>query len=136
MILEFCFTDDYLLGRDTPSSQITEGEEGRGGEEEIRGSANEHRQVVPSVSKQSRSDIDDKFGKFEIKKQEVLGDETKSLVSDTWSTDVLASDSETVEQSERNFPRPPEADGPPHPFIQVYLFKSCLQNFLRRRFSF
>ncbi|KAK6641198.1 hypothetical protein RUM44_012907 [Polyplax serrata] len=107
-----------ISGRDTPSSQITEGEEGRGGEEEIRGSANEHRQVVPSVSKQSRSDIDDKFGKFEIKKQEVLGDETKSLVSDTWSTDVLASDSETVEQSERNFPRPPEADGPPHPFIQ------------------
>jgi hypothetical protein len=33
------------------------------------------------------------------------GDETISLVSDTWSTDVLASDSETVEQSsERNFP--------------------------------
>jgi len=27
------------------------------------------------------------------------------MVSDTWSTDVLASDSETVEQnSERNFP--------------------------------
>jgi hypothetical protein len=33
------------------------------------------------------------------------GDETVSMVSDTWSTDVLASDSETVEQcSERNFP--------------------------------
>lgn len=33
------------------------------------------------------------------------GDETISMVSDTWSTDVLASDSETVEQSsERNFP--------------------------------
>lgn len=28
------------------------------------------------------------------------GDETKSMVSDTWSTDVLASDSETVEQSD------------------------------------
>jgi hypothetical protein len=34
-----------------------------------------------------------------------VGDETFSLVSDTWSTDVLASDSETVEQSsEHNFP--------------------------------
>jgi hypothetical protein len=33
------------------------------------------------------------------------GDETISMVSDTWSTDVLASDSETVEQnSERTFP--------------------------------
>mgnify|MGYP006952275349 CR=1 FL=1 len=49
----------------------------------------------------------------------MLGDETKSLVSDTWSTDVLASDGETVEQSERNFPRPPEVDVPSHPFIQV-----------------
>lgn len=31
------------------------------------------------------------------------GDETVSMVSDTWSTDVLASDSETIEQSERSF---------------------------------
>lgn len=107
-----------ISGRDTPSSQITEGDEGRVGEgEEIRSNVTEHRQPVPTVSKQTRSDIDDKFGKFEIKKQEVLGDETISLVSDTWSTDVLASDSETVEQSERLFPRPPD-DGPPHPFIQ------------------
>ncbi|XP_071447681.1 GTPase-activating protein and VPS9 domain-containing protein 1 [Hetaerina americana] len=45
---------------------------------------------------QTRSDIDDKFGKFEIKKL-IEGDETVSLVSDTWSTDVLASDSETVD---------------------------------------
>lgn len=81
------------------------------------------------MSKQSRSDIDDKFGKFEIKKQEMLGDETKSLVSDTWSTDVLASDSETAEQSERNFPRPPEVDGPPHPFVQVqpYFFSTAVK---------
>lgn len=36
------------------------------------------------------------------------GDETVSLVSDTWSTDVLASDSETVEQQERFLlPAPP-----------------------------
>lgn len=109
----------FLSGRDTPSSQITEGDEGRIGiGEQSRGSVSEHRPALPRVSKQSRSDIDDKFGKFEIKKQEVLGDETISLVSDTWSTDVLASDSETIEQSDRNFPRPPD-DGPPHPFIQV-----------------
>lgn len=30
-----------------------------------------------------------------------LGDETVSMVSDTWSTDVLASDSEIVEQQDR-----------------------------------
>lgn len=42
-----------------------------------------------------------------------LGDETISLVSDTWSTDVLASDSETVEQVERYpFPPPPESAQP------------------------
>ncbi|XP_021936373.1 receptor-mediated endocytosis protein 6 homolog isoform X2 [Zootermopsis nevadensis] len=95
-----------ISGRDTPSSQITEGEEGPGGV--LRGPAGEPRQPLdfppPPPNKQSRSDIDDKFGKFEIKKL-LEGDETVSMVSDTWSTDVLASDSETVEQSsERNFP--------------------------------
>jgi hypothetical protein len=45
-------------------------------------------------SKQARSEIEDKFCKFEIKKMFGGGDETISLVSDTWSTDVLASDSE------------------------------------------
>lgn len=30
-----------------------------------------------------------------------LGDETVSMVSDTWSTDVLASDSEIIEQQEK-----------------------------------
>ena len=43
-----------------------------------------------------------------------LGDETISLVSDTWSTDVLASDSELVEQQERfPFLPPPEQRPPP-----------------------
>ncbi|KAG8225230.1 hypothetical protein J437_LFUL009800, partial [Ladona fulva] len=67
-----------------------------------RGGSLPHRQRHP-ISKQqlqqqqqARSDIDDKFGKFEIKKL-IEGDETVSLVSDTWSTDVLASDSETVD---------------------------------------
>ena len=53
-----------LTGRDTPSSQITEGDEGRG--------VGENRQLdlaPPTISaKQSRSEIDDKFCKFEIKK--------------------------------------------------------------------
>lgn len=45
-----------------------------------------------------------------------LGDETISLVSDTWSTDVLASDSEIVEQQERFLfppPPPPQEQHPP-----------------------
>lgn len=53
-----------FVGRDTPSSQITEGDEGR--------VAGEARQLdLPSSNiptKQSRSEIDDKFCKFEIKK--------------------------------------------------------------------
>lgn len=42
-----------------------------------------------------------------------LGDETVSMVSDTWSTDVLASDSEIVEQQDRMpLPVPPEQVAP------------------------
>jgi len=54
--------------------------------------------------KRTRHDIEDKFCKFEIKKL-IEGDETISIMSDTWSTDVLASDSETIGESnyEKNF---------------------------------
>lgn len=88
-----------ISGRDTPSSQVTDGE-----------SLNN---VIPTPQMQkliskARSDIVDKFCKFEIKKFE--GDETVSIISDTWSTDVLASDSETVDtierERERNFSTP------------------------------
>lgn len=85
-----------ISGRDTPSSQVTEGE---------------NPQIpTPQMAKilnKARSDIDDKFCKFEIKKL-VEGDETISIISDTWSTDVLASDSETIEpvENERNFSTP------------------------------
>ncbi|KAK3920325.1 Receptor-mediated endocytosis protein 6-like protein [Frankliniella fusca] len=88
-----------ISGRDTPSSQITEGDEGARNVA-IEPRPNYDLPPPPPPTKQSRSDIDDKFGKFEIKKL-LEGDETTSLVSDTWSTDVLASDSELIEQSER-----------------------------------
>ncbi|XP_026825737.1 GTPase-activating protein and VPS9 domain-containing protein 1 isoform X3 [Ooceraea biroi] len=97
-----------ISGRDTPSSQIMEGDDGR--------AAGEVRQLdlaPPNIpTKQSRSEIDDKFCKFEIKKL-IEGDETVSMVSDTWSTDVLASDSEIVEQQDRiPLPVPPEQVAP------------------------
>ncbi|CAG2117881.1 unnamed protein product, partial [Medioppia subpectinata] len=47
----------------------------------------------------NRDDIEDKFGKFDIKPIPAI-DETKSLLSDTWSTDVLGSDCEAFEQME------------------------------------
>lgn len=74
-----------ISGRDTPSSQITEG--------------NERPPVVVPAAKymnKARSDIQSKFCKFEIKSVPA-GDETVSIMSDTWSTDVLASDSETLD---------------------------------------
>ncbi|XP_066584150.1 GTPase-activating protein and VPS9 domain-containing protein 1 isoform X2 [Prorops nasuta] len=96
-----------ISGRDTPSSQITEGDDGR-----VAGEARQLDLPPPSISaKQSRSEIDDKFCKFEIKKL-IEGDETVSMVSDTWSTDVLASDSEIVEQQERGFFPPPSESAP------------------------
>ncbi|XP_075157188.1 GTPase activating protein and VPS9 domains 1 [Haematobia irritans] len=86
-----------ISGRDTPSSQVTDGES--------LNNALPTPQMQKLISK-ARSDIEDKFCKFEIKKFE--GDETVSIISDTWSTDVLASDSETVDavERERNFSTP------------------------------
>ncbi|XP_076673671.1 GTPase activating protein and VPS9 domains 1 isoform X2 [Andrena cerasifolii] len=97
-----------ISGRDTPSSQITEGDEGR-----VAGEARPLDLPPPNIpTKQSRSEIDDKFCKFEIKKL-IEGDETVSMVSDTWSTDVLASDSEIVEQQEKMLYPPPPEQNPP-----------------------
>lgn len=114
-----CFVSFDSSGRDTPSSQITEGDEG------ARGAPIETRQTFdlpppPPPTKQSRSDIDDKFGKFEIKKL-LEGDETISLVSDTWSTDVLASDSELIEQSERERGRERNYSQAPPPLLPLPL---------------
>lgn len=85
-----------ISGRDTPSSQVIDG-------------AEPPQIPTPQMAKiinKARSDIDDKFCKFEIKKL-LEGDETISIISDTWSTDVLASDSETIEASDnRNFSTP------------------------------
>lgn len=84
-----------ISGRDTPSSQVIDG--------------GEVQQIpTPQMAKilnKARNDIEDKFCKFEIKKL-IEGDETISIISDTWSTDVLASDSETIEANERNFSTP------------------------------
>jgi hypothetical protein len=71
------------------------------------------------VQKTNREDVTDRFGKFEIKHElergwlietcclyayslvfHVTGDDMRSTVSDTWSTDVLASDSEPPEQNQ------------------------------------
>ena len=85
--------------------QVTEGDDGaaRSGNNERRGP------LILSTAPPKPSDIDDRFGRFDVKDM-ILGDETRSLVSDSWSTDVLGSDSELVNetmdrdrQSERSF---------------------------------
>ncbi|CAH2068212.1 unnamed protein product, partial [Iphiclides podalirius] len=94
-----------ISGRETPSSQVTDGDaagEAAGEAAPRRVSQNNMpaSQVASNEAKllkQTRNDIEDKFCKFEIKLLE--GDETISIMSDTWSTDVLASDSETIGDS-------------------------------------
>ena len=112
-----------VSGRDTPSSQITEGEieerEAAGGEVEPQPEprqdnmreAQEENNVLNGNRKDPQQDIEEKFGRFDIKPEvrrgrlgQLMGsggregerDEAVSMVSDTWSTDVLSSDTETV----------------------------------------
>lgn len=62
-MLAFSITNHlFPPGRDTPSSQMTEGD---GGGDEPR----QPLEFVPptTTAKQSRFDLDDKFGKFQIK---------------------------------------------------------------------
>ncbi|XP_037082533.1 GTPase-activating protein and VPS9 domain-containing protein 1-like [Pollicipes pollicipes] len=87
-----------VSGRNTPSSQVTDEADTlpSGGERPGGGRAAPH---PPPAAKPPATVIEDKFGKFNIKPLNE-GDETVSMVSDTWSTDVLASDTETVEQAD------------------------------------
>ncbi|XP_047525386.1 receptor-mediated endocytosis protein 6 homolog [Pieris napi] len=87
-----------ISGRETPSSQVTDGD--AASEAVRRAPPNAPVNQTSSANqakllKQTRNEIEDKFCKFEIKKL-LEGDETISIMSDTWSTDVLASDSETI----------------------------------------
>ncbi|XP_055607532.1 receptor-mediated endocytosis protein 6 homolog [Uranotaenia lowii] len=76
-----------ISGRDTPSSQT------EGGDSQQLATPQ-----MTRISNKARSDIEDKFCKFEIKKV-IEGDETVSIISDTWSTDVLSSDTEANERN-------------------------------------
>uniref|UniRef100_A0AC35TWP4 Ras-GAP domain-containing protein n=1 Tax=Rhabditophanes sp. KR3021 TaxID=114890 RepID=A0AC35TWP4_9BILA len=62
--------------------------------------------VPVTVRKQNPEGLEEQFGKFGIPENPpgtVYKDETYSLVSDSWSTDVVPSDNETIgERSERN----------------------------------
>ncbi|XP_050663816.1 receptor-mediated endocytosis protein 6 homolog [Leptidea sinapis] len=88
-----------ISGRETPSSQVTDGD--AAGDQPVRRlsqnapGSQATRAAQVKLLNQTRNEIDDKFCKFEIKKL-LEGDETISIMSDTWSTDVLASDSETI----------------------------------------
>ncbi|KAM3957015.1 GTPase activating protein and VPS9 domains 1 [Aphomia sociella] len=87
-----------ISGRETPSSQVTDGDAAADGPPRRLPQnvpVSQAASAQAKLMKQTRNDIDDKFCKFEIKKL-LEGDETISIMSDTWSTDVLASDSETI----------------------------------------
>lgn len=87
-----------ISGRDTPSSQVNENDDRASSE--IRQADNAQLQQQSQLSRQIRSEIDDKFCKFEIKLPGPGRDETTSLISETWSTDVLASDNEAVDAND------------------------------------
>ncbi|EFX89280.1 hypothetical protein DAPPUDRAFT_303141 [Daphnia pulex] len=93
-----------VSGRDTPSSQVTEGDEGAS-----RSGINEQRPLLMQAVPPKPSDIDDRFGRFDVKDL-ILGDETRSLVSDSWSTDVLGSDSELANETADRDRQPPLED--------------------------
>lgn len=78
-----------ISGRDTPLSQAGSVEEPPPPQMPLP----EIPPLPETVPKPNREDVTDRFGKFEIR-SEIERVETKSTVSDTWSTDVLASDSE------------------------------------------
>ncbi|XP_041974424.1 receptor-mediated endocytosis protein 6 homolog isoform X2 [Aricia agestis] len=89
-----------ISGRETPSSQVTDGDAAGDAPRRVQPNAPPNQAsgaLHAKHLKQTRNDIEDKFCKFEIKLLE--GDETISIMSDTWSTDVLASDSETIGDS-------------------------------------
>ncbi|CAH1109453.1 unnamed protein product [Psylliodes chrysocephalus] len=90
-----------ISGRDTPSSQVCENDDRPLGEP--RQAEVAQPQPNLNLNRQIRSEIDDKFCKFEIKKL-MEGDETISIISETWSTDVLASDNETLDAGESRQP--------------------------------
>ncbi|KAF0301245.1 GTPase-activating protein and VPS9 domain-containing protein 1 [Amphibalanus amphitrite] len=87
-----------VSGRNTPSSQVTDETDAAVGGGGGRPGARAAPAPAPPPPKPPATVIEDKFGKFNIKP--LNEDETVSMVSDTWSTDVLASDTETVEQAE------------------------------------
>lgn len=89
-----------ISGRDTPSSQVNENEDRVMAEARPTDAA----QPQSQIARQIRSEIDDKFCKFEIKKL-LEGDETISIISETWSTDVLASDNETIDGNDSRIER-------------------------------
>jgi len=90
-----------FLGQQT-GRQVTEGDEGAtggrgssGGGGGGGGQDDDRRPILLASAPPKPSDIDDRFGRFDVKDM-ILGDETHSLVSDSWSTDVLGSDSELL----------------------------------------
>ncbi|CAG9822510.1 unnamed protein product [Phaedon cochleariae] len=88
-----------ISGRDTPSSQVCENDDRAMAEPPAVS------QPQSNLNRQIRSEIDDKFCKFEIKKLPE-GDETVSIISETWSTDVLGSDNEFLDASEARLSLP------------------------------
>ena len=114
-----------VSGRDTPSShgaapvpphpsqiaeqlQMLQGDQPRTQHIQLPPPSNipTRRRAPPRQEAQKQMDMEDRFGRFGISKSTGAGssiteEETKSMVSDTWSTEVLGSDSEAYNAQEQ-----------------------------------
>uniref|UniRef100_A0A915DMY1 Ras-GAP domain-containing protein n=1 Tax=Ditylenchus dipsaci TaxID=166011 RepID=A0A915DMY1_9BILA len=102
-------------GRDTPFSGAAEQNDPLGAGSSFSNAPGvaipvENRRNLPTlpvtVRKQNHEGLEEKFGKFGLPPAEPskYRDETYSLVSDSWSTDVVASDNEGLSESRSEMP--------------------------------
>uniref|UniRef100_A0A915BG71 VPS9 domain-containing protein n=1 Tax=Parascaris univalens TaxID=6257 RepID=A0A915BG71_PARUN len=126
-----------VSGRDTPHSARTGSQHQGNSTAPSRGTAALHQANMPSlpltVRRENSEGLEDKFGKFALPQQEGrhrYRDDTHSLVSDSWSTDVQPSDTEGFSADTRHDGtnalgtahvtlQPPGAGAPPLPMLPV-----------------
>uniref|UniRef100_F1KQR4 Receptor-mediated endocytosis protein 6 n=1 Tax=Ascaris suum TaxID=6253 RepID=F1KQR4_ASCSU len=126
-----------VSGRDTPHSAHTGSQHQGNSTAASHGTAAAHQANMPNlpmtVRRENSEGLEDKFGKFALPQQEGrhrYRDDTHSLVSDSWSTDVLPSDTEGFSADTRHDGtnalgtahvtlQPPGAGAPPLPMLPV-----------------
>ncbi|KHN76774.1 GTPase-activating protein and VPS9 domain-containing protein 1 [Toxocara canis] len=126
-----------VSGRGTPHSAHADGHQQEGSNAAVNEAVATRRANMPnlplSVRRENSEGLEDKFGKFGLPQQDNrhrYRDDTHSLVSDSWSTDVQPSDTEGFSADARHEGanasgnaqaalQPPGAGAPPLPILPV-----------------